>query len=188
MTGQGNVHEYPEGGAELPEASGDRRASPDALVAAATERAPPPANQAGEQGSPTSSTPVVTTDDVLRLPLVEVGQGEPTLPVQVGRVVLGMTREAPEPFVLPPSGTIPFILGNKHVWRRFMASTVILTIAILVVAVALMIAGIHLDVITVSITSAATAFSIAARAYFGQRRGTKPPLTSTTASDEASSS
>jgi hypothetical protein len=172
MADQVNAHEDPVGGAELPEVSGDRRASPDALVTAGAERAPPPVDQA-EQGCQ----------------LVEIGPAEPTLPVRVERVVLGVAREASEPFVLPPKGIIPFVLGNKHVWRRFMASTVVVAIALLVVAVALRVAGIHLDsVITVSITSAATALGVAARAYFGQSRGPKQPPTPDTASDDFSSS
>jgi hypothetical protein len=182
MSDQANAHEDFVAGAEPREVSGDRRANPDTLVAGAADRAPPPVIQASEQECPPAQTPVGTTDDVPQLQLVEVGPVEPTLPVQVERVVIWVDREASEPFVLPPEGIIAFVLGNKHVWRRFMVSTVVVAIATLVVAVALRVAGVQLNsVITVSITSAATALSIVARAYLGQRRRTKQAPTSDTA-------
>lgn len=67
MTDQANVHQHLSAGAEPREVSGDRRPSPNAPVAAAAERVPPPVIQAGDQGSPTSPTPVITTEDVPRL-------------------------------------------------------------------------------------------------------------------------
>jgi hypothetical protein len=174
MTDQGNTHEHlVAAGAKPSEVSGDRRNNPDALVAAAADRAVPPASHPGEQESPPSPTHVVTTDEVPRLLGVEVGPVEPTIPVQVGQVVLGMAPEASEPFVLPPPGIIAFVLGNRCVWWRFIVSLVVLPIAILIVAVALRVAGVQLDVITVSVTGAATVLGIVARAYLGHRRGTK---------------
>lgn len=147
MTDQANTH----AGAEPPDASGDRRADPDALVPAAADHASPPV-------------------------------------IRAGPVLLGAATEASEPYVLPPPGIIAYVLGNKHVWRRFMVSTVVLAIATLVVAFALRVAGIQFGVSTVSITSAATALGIVARAYFGQRRATKQAPPTDTASDDASSS
>lgn len=184
---EGKAHKH-VAGAEPPEVSGDRRVDPDTLVATATDRAPPPVSQAGEQERPTSPTPVATTDDVVRPQQVGAGPVEPPRPVQVGGVVVWVPREASDPFVLPPKGNFAFVLGNKYVWRRFMVSTVVVAIAILIVAVALKIAGVQLDgVITVSIAAAATALGITARAYLEQRRRTEQAPASDTVPDDVSS-
>lgn len=180
MTDQGNADEQLGADAEPPEVSRDRQTDPN-TVAAAADRAPPPATETREQKLATSPTPVVPTDDVVLLQHVQFGPEEPPRPVLIGGVVIWVSREASEPYVPPAEGTLAFVLGNKHVWQRFMLSMVVM-------AVAMRIAGVQLhDVITVISTATATALGIAARAYFRQRRRTKQAPTSDTSPKDVSS-
>ena len=149
MTDHGNAQEHSIAGAEpsaAPDVAQDRT---DALPAT-VERAPPAAP---------------ATDQTRQ------GRGAEVGPVRIDRVVLGVDPAASEPFVLPPEGLVAFVLGNKRVWRRFVASVVLVPIAILVLAVALRIAGIHLNgALTLTVTGAATALGMTARAYLAHRR------------------
>jgi hypothetical protein len=108
-------------------------------------------------------------------------------PAQFGSVYLWSVPQLGEPFIPPPKSMAAFILGNKYVWRRFMSSMVVLAIAVLVVAITLKVLGVQLDgLLTVAMTSAATALGFAGREYLRKRKSNSASDSDTSSDGDSS--
>lgn len=110
----------------------------------------------------------------------------PSSPTEVAPGVLWVPR-TPKPVMLPPERSLlAYILSDKEVWRRCMASMVVVT---LLVVCALKFLGVNF--VIVGVTSTATVLGIAISAYLGRRKDTKQPHSgpepSATSSDRATS-